>query len=279
MTGRLRIITPNDADAATLTAVPSMAATLPQTNLQRPERALVARTTSTADQQIRGTWSTGRVISAVALNRHNLSSVSTWRFRLYADAVWADLIYDSGEVVAVPPKSLGDMEWGVDPLGVSLFTGWSHAFSQMWLEPIVARSFILTLLDGTNADGYMQASRLFVGRYLEPSINMDWGYGLRWHEDTTQERTDGGTLRSDGNDPYRRLTLRLSWLAPADRPKFAEWARRDGLRNDFWVSAFPEDATSLERDHAMAAKLTQTPEIAGRFYGTFGVDQYVMEEA
>lgn len=275
----MRIITPNDADAATLTASPAVVATLPVTNLQTSERARVARTTSTADQDIKGTWSAAKVISAVALNRHNLSSSSTWRVRLYQDAAWTTLVYDSGAVTAVPPKALGDLEWGVDPLGASLFDDWSHAFSQMWFDPTVARSFIVTLSDAANADGYMEASRLFVGRYLQPSVNAEYGMRLGWQESTLQERTDGGTLRSDGVAPYRRLQFRLGWLSTSDRPKFLEWARRDGRRNDFWIAAFPGDATSLERDHAMSGKLVAAPDISHNLVNNFASDDYVVEEA
>lgn len=278
MTGNIRIITPNDGDAATLTASPAMSGTLPVTNLQDSSRARVARTTSTAAQDIKGTWSVAKVISALALIRHNLTSSSTWRLRLYSDASWIALVYDSGNPVAVPPKALGDLEWGVDPLGASLFTGWALAFSSMWFTPVTAGSFILTLTDATNPAGYLEASRLFIGRYLEPSYNMEWGFRLAWNEATTQERTDGGTLRSDGFVPYRRLSFRLADLSLTDRPKFLEWARKDGLRNEIFISAFPEDATALERDHSMAAKLVSSPECAGTRFNNFA-SEYVVEES
>lgn len=278
MTANLRIITPNDCDIATLTASPSLVTTLPVTNLQSPSRALVARSTSTSAQDIKGTWSASRIISAAALVRHNLTSSATWQLRLYSDAAWTTLIYDSGAVVACKPKALGDLEWGVDPLGASLFTDWDHAFSSMWFAPVAARSFVITLTDTTNADGYVQASRLFIGRYLEPQINFDYGFRLQWLENTRQERTDGGTLRSDAQDPYRRMSFRLAALSTSDRPKFMEWARRDGLRNDVFISAFPENGSALERDHAMAGKLVASPEVAGDFVNNF-TGEYVVEEA
>lgn len=278
MTANVRIITPNDGDSAALTASPALTASLPVTNLQDPSRARTARTTSAAYQFIKGTWSEAKVISACALVRHNLTSVGTWRLKLYSDAAWTENIYDSLPILAAPPKALGDLEWGVDPLGASLFTGWALAFSVMWFTPRAPRSFIIEIDDTMNPAGYLEASRLFIGRYLEPVSNFDWGIRLSWKEDTTQERTEGGTLRSDGFDPYRRMAFRLGWLEPTDRPKFMEWARKDGLRHDVFISAYPEEATALERDHSMAAKLIASPEIERRHVNTFG-SEYIVEES
>jgi len=274
----MRILTPNDGDTATLTAAPAMVATLPQTYLQDQARERVARTTSTAAQDIKGTWVSGKVIAACALVRHNLTTSGTWRLRLYSDAAWTTLVYDSGAIAVIKAKALGDLEWGVDPLGASVFTGWALAFSQMWFASVTARSFTLTLTDAANPAGYLEASRLYIGRYIQPLYNFEWGIRLRWEEDTTQERTDGGSLRSDGAEPNREMTFRLAWLSLSDRPKFLEWSRKDGLRNDFFLNAYPEDGTALERDHSMAAKLAAMPGASHRSAVDFD-GEYTVKEA
>lgn len=275
----IRIITPNDGDSATLSVSPAVVSTLREQNLQSVERARIMRTTSTAAQTILGTWSGAKVISAVALTRHNLTSSATWRLKLYSDSAWTSLVYDSGEVIAVMPKALGDLEWGVDELGASLFSDWDHAFSVMWIDPVTAGSFRLILTDASNPDGYFQASRLFIGRYLEPSLPFTYGtIECAWVDDSTQERTDGGTLRTDESEPYRRMSWSLDWLSVVDRPRFMEWARRDGKRSDVFVSAYPEQANALERDHSMAAKLIEAPRISQNYPDNFAAD-FVVEEA
>ena len=107
---------------------------------------------------------------------------------------------------------------------------------------------------------------------------MDWGFTLNWVEQTTQSRTEGGTLRSDGFEPYRRIKIALNALSASDRPKFTEWARKAGLRLDCFISAFPLDATALERDHSMAAKLVASPDVAGDFLNNFRGD-FILEES
>lgn len=274
----IRIITPNDGDDATLTASPSMVATLPQTNLQDISRAKVARTTSLASQDIKGAWTSARVISAAAIMRHNLTSSGTWRLRLYSDAAWSTLVYDSGAVVACPPKLLGELVWGVDPLGASIFTGWALAFSSMFFTAVGAQSFTITLSDAANPAGYMEVSRLFIGGTLEPVINFEWGHDIEWRETTQQERTEGGTLRSDDREPFRRIAFTLAALNEGERAKYLEFTRKAGLRKDFFVSMFPGVGGAKERDYAMAAKLTQASPLKGDFVGNY-VAEYVMEEA
>lgn len=274
----LRIIVANEADTATLSASPAVAASLPVTNLQDPSRARVMRTTGLADQQVKATWTVARQVSALALVRHNLTGSGTLRVQLYSDAAWSIQVYDSGALKAWPVAALGDLAWGVDPLAPTVFTGWGRAFSVLWLPSLVtARSLVLTLSDPTNGAGYMEASRLFVGRHMEPDKSFDWGIEMGWREDTRQERTDGGTLRSDATEPYRRMRLKLSWLSESDRPKWVDILRAAGRRKDLFVSA-EQSGGMLERDYTLAAKIVSAPVSARVALGRYEMD-FEFEEA
>ncbi len=274
----LRMIVTNDADAATLSASPAAVATLPVSGLQDSSRAKVMRTTGLAAQQINGTWSAARMLSACALMRHNLTSDGTWRLQLFSDAAWATQIYDSGTVISWPAKNLGDLEWGVDSLGATVFNEWGKSFSVLWFAPITALSFRITLTDPANPAGYREAGRLFMGRMIEPMANMSYGLGLGWREDTKQTRTDGGTLRSDQFEPYRRLKFSLGHLDESERPKWLDFVRRVGKRMDFFVSCFPEAGGMKERDYTMSAKIVNTPDSTHPFLNTYAID-FELEEA
>jgi len=268
----LRIIADNYADSATLTAAPAVVATLPVTNLQLVPRAQVMRTTSTADQDIKGTWTAPQMLSGCALWRHNLTSSAKWRLKLYSDAAWTTLAWDSGDVDACPPKALNDLLWGLEPLGANVFTGWGKAFSSMWFAGIVTRSFKLTLKDATNPAGFFDASRLFLGTALEPIYNMSYGLRLAWQDDSKQGRTDGGSLRTDAVEPYRSLKMRLEWLTDSDRPKFFDMGRSRGKRKDVFVSCFSGAGGAQERDYAFAAKFTNAADIAHTRHGCYAQD-------
>lgn len=260
MSNKLRIILENEGDTSSIAVSPAAVATLPETNLQDSTRARVWRSPSTADQTLTGDFPGIRYCSGLALMRHNLTSAAQWRFELFVGAGQTGTkIYDSGLISALRAKTLGELDWGVDPLGATIFTGWALAFSDLWFTPVAARSWRLTISDNSNADGYIEASRLFMGRYLSPSVNASMGIDMRWDEDTKQEATDGGTLRSDASAPYRRLSFSLSWLNGVDHPQFMEAMRKTGKRKDFFISCYPEQGGQLERDFAMVAKLTIMP--------------------
>lgn len=267
----MRIIAVNDADAATITASPDMTGGLPVTHLQNPTRARMARTTSLADQDILLTWDYTRIITSCAMLRHNLTSSATWRLRLYSDAAWTDEVYDSGESSAIESKSLDELDWGVDPLGMSIFTGWPVAFSTLYLAAHGAMSAKITLHDPTNPDGYMQASRLFMGAHFEPAYNPSYGLTLGWDEDTKNTRTAGGSLRSDPTDKWRVMNFDLDAIVPEDRQKVMEIFRELGINKDFFISMFPSRGGMLERDYTLQAKMARSGTMAlpkHRLYST-----------
>ena len=266
----MRILYQNHVDAATLGASPAMSTTLPETNLQDPTRARVARTTSTADQVITGDFTESIVVSAMILWRHNLSGGATVRLQLYsAVSQGGTEVYDSTALDAYEVVSLGDLDFGVTPLADSVYDEWDQYHTEIYFSPATARSFRLTLSDTLNGDGYLEASRLMIGAYFEPSCGPSYGASLAWREDTTQQRTAGGTLRSDSKDPYRALALDLAMIDENDRPHILEARRYCGLRRDLWVTLFPGEGGKKERDHAFIGKFTQTDGLVTPFYAHY----------
>tara|TARA_R110000803_G_scaffold208889_1_gene277941 strand:+ start:28 stop:861 length:834 start_codon:yes stop_codon:yes gene_type:complete len=252
----LRIVWAIPSDTATLSASPALVSTLPVTNLQDPTRARIARTTSLAQQQILGNLTSLQIVNSLVLWRHNLSATATWKLELFSGANQSGTtVYDSTSL-AVQLKSLGDLEWGVDALGATVFSDWSLAYSVLWFDAVGAASFRLTLTDPNNTSAYMEASRLMLGRYFSPAVNADYGLGLSWVDESTQIRTAGGTLRTDAGVVYRQIAFDLSALSESERPKFIEIMRLSGKRKDLFVSVFPEAGGEKERDYAFVAKIT-----------------------
>lgn len=276
----LRLITQNAADAAALSAVPAAAATLPVTNLQDQTRERVWRSTSNADQTIKGDFPGLTYISAMALMRHNLTPNATLRLKLFDGfGQTGTVLYDSGDVTIGQDKGYGNNVYGIDPYGGSnLFTGWAFAFTTLWFATQYAQSFSLVMSDAANPDGYLQASRLVLGTYFEPAWNMSYGIKLSWVEDSKQSRTDGGSLRTDGTDPYRRWSYSLAALSDAERSQLLEVIRKNGLRKDMFLSCFPEAGGTKERDYAGLAKAVQIPELNHSAPLNFETE-LVMEEA
>lgn len=282
MSSNVRFISVNHADDATLSASPAAVSTLPVTNLQLSPRGKISRFTGLATQDIDGTLPSSRLVSGFVLYRHNLTTSATCRLRLYSDVAMTTLIYDTGAFVALPGKALGELDWGIDPLGASVFTGWGEAFTQLWFTPIKIRAFKITLTDAGNPDGYIDVGRLFLGPFLEPLINIEFGtLQLGWSEGSTQTRTGGGSLRTDSSPagPYRCLTMSLNGLNEGERSRFVDFQRTTGLRKDFFVSVFPEQGGALERDHAMVGKLVSQDKFTRLTWTQPGVTTFEIEEA
>ena len=277
----IRIITSNDADEATLSASPAVLAALPVGNLQTQSRARVMRTNSVVNaQHILGNFSEVKYLSALALVRHNLTSAASWRLRLYDDVnQTGNETYDSGTVELGNPAAYGEFSWGLEPWGGDSFRDWPVAFSLLWFTPALALSFDLQIDDAANTDGYLEASRLFMGTYWSPENNMSYGVRLQWVDPSTQERTDGGTLRTDAVESHRRWEFDLSALAPGEAAQLQDILRRSGMRNDLFLSCFPELGGDIEINYAGAVKLAQNAGLVHDVHNNFRTDVLTFDEA
>jgi hypothetical protein len=274
----IRILVENKIDSVTLSDSPTMVSTLSVENLQNSLRAKVARTTGIADQSILGDWSAPVSISGAAIWRTNLSDEGTWRLRLYDGAgQTGSVVYDSGVIDAAEKITLGDLNWGIDPLGATVYTEWDKISATLWFEAVSALSFELTLSDAGNSDGYMEVSGLYMGVAASPTFNAVNGLALKWQDDTKQERTDGGSLRSDAVEPYRVIQFNLDTLVESERAIFIEMMRSTGLRKDIFVSCFPGAGGKQERDYSFACKLSGQ---SSSTYATFNIykQNFVMQE-
>lgn len=243
MSANLRILYDDKILGATLSASPVLEATLPVENLKTLARSDVARSTSTASQDILGNFAASSSCSCFVLWRHNLTADATIRLRLYSAAdQGGSLLYDSMAVPAMLADPFGALMGGYDPLGGAAMGDWQEMprASALYFSPVEALSFKLTISDASNPDGYTQASRMMLGACLEPSQGADYGPELQWVDDSVQARSAAGTLRTPvQRGPVRQLTLNLSNLGLADAGTFAAIAGRLGRRGEMWVSLYP----------------------------------------
>lgn len=260
-----RLIAPNAFDDLALTDSPAMVATLPVGYLQDAGRSRTARSDGLpATQYIRGDWSESKTCSGFALWRHNLTGAATLRLKLWAGAgQTGTLLYDSGAVALGDINLWGEFTWGVDTWGGWLFQDWPVACAVHWFAAVSALSFELAIVDPANTDGYVEAGRIYLGQYFSPTKNFSFGGKLRWEDDSTQERTEGGSLRTDSRDPYRVLRIGMSTLTEAERAALSEIFRVNGKTRDFFFAGYPEDGGTKERDYSFAAKFTQMPDLTG----------------
>lgn len=256
----VRLIYDNAADRAVLAASPAMVSTLPVANLQDPSRSKPSRSTGTAPQVVTGDWGGYELVSGMAITRHNLTAAAEYRLELFGGIGQSGaLLFDSGEQVAIAAYGWGEFGWGAAGWGGSVFDAWPERFSNLYFTAVLARSFRLTIADADNPDGYLQLGRLFIGPHFEPVENMSYGVDCRWIEDSRQTRTDGSTLRTDPQGAYRKWSFALDALTAGDRAELSEIMRKQGRRKDMFINCYPGGGGVLERDHAGAVKLVNSP--------------------
>lgn len=258
-----RILADDLIRSATLSATPSL--TLGANYLKSQARSEVARSSSAADQTITGNFAAASSVSCAVLWRHNLTAAGTWRLELFsATNQGGTTLYDSTATDAFTADPLESLISAYDPLGAEMGEFQQPAqHSVLWFSAVTAASFRLTLSDSANPDGYLQASRLMMGAYWEPSQGANYGHQLQWIDDTPQVRTEGGTIRNPRpRGPYRQMSFDFSQLTGADANALARLVARVGKRAEVFVSLYPtwgeQDNTYLNTEylHAFIGKLS-----------------------
>ena len=256
-----RFIFSNDWDSASLVLTQgTQAPALPLVHTQRYNNSRTFRTQGTGDATIVFTLPDPRVLSGLVLWRHNLTTAAKIRLELFdQENATGVKVYDSGLFDAIEAKTLGDLQWGLEPLGATTFSDWDLAYSVKWFELTAAKSGRLTISDPSNPDGFLEVCRVYLGRALEPKFNVDLGHSLRWETMTKGPRTAGGTIHTLETQVFRSLEFDLSHLEPGERSSWFDEVRRVSTHRDFFISLRPEVGGSTERDYAFAAKFDGLP--------------------
>jgi hypothetical protein len=269
----LQIIPRNLTDDATLSVTPAAVSGLDADNLQLSDRGLVLRVLGDA-ATITATLPQLRRIGGVVLWRHLLSVVATWRVRLYdgPDGTGA-VLFDSTDLPALPSKTLGDLDWGIDTLGAALS---SVDFSSITFDRVIARSLVIDIADTGAA--LVQVGRLFAGAPISLTHSIDWDSSLQWDSTTKRSRTAGGGLRVEAEGVYRRMKFAHEWINPEERSLIADLLRDAGNRAEVWISQRADEGGQFEVDHALVGYLTQNAELTRR-QGVRYATQFEIEES
>lgn len=268
----LQIIPRNLTDDGTLGVVPAAVVGLEAGNLQISDRGLVMRVLGDT-ATITATMTQLRRIGGVVLWRHTLSVVATLRVRVYDDvAGTGTLLHDTGVIPALPSKTLGELDWGIDTLGAALA---GVDFSSVIFPVAIARSLVIDVVD-TGAT-QVQIGRLFVGNPITLTFAIDWDSSLQWDSNTRRDRTAGGGLRVESEGVFRRMKFAQSWITPEERVVIADMLRDAGNRAEVWVSQRSGEGGRFEADHAMVGYLTENPALTRnqgiRYAATFEIEE------
>lgn len=254
----LRILARNHAEtASSITDSPSMLATLPVTNLGRPtERARTARTTALATQSSLLVHPSNRKANMMALTRHNLTTSATHQLLHYSDAGATVNIYDSTALAAF---STSGLDTDIDDYTERDFRGYkTFALYHGGLTTIRSTSIVWT--DASNPDGYMEATKVFIGQYFQATYNPPWGgVELTPMDGNKRDRADDGTMIIDKRWRARRLVINLEFITDAELATLLAIARYLGTDRECFISLYPGVGGVKELYNQMACRLVDSP--------------------
>lgn len=191
---------PNRIDEATLTNVSgTYDANWPMVNMQNSVLAKVARTTSTGNITIGITLPETRIIGVVNLANHNLSVKAECRVSVYKDATKAILrnspawekvwprVYQSTALIWTATN------WWYGRAEEEQRLSFTHLYTYFTDSNVESKYIEIEISDSTNAAGYFEIGRIFIGQVLQPTINPEYGKINYGYIDQTEvaEATDG----------------------------------------------------------------------------------------
>lgn len=257
----LRVLADNAIDSTSSLTASTSSGTLVASNLKDNRKGRVHRSTGVTLQYV-AQWSVAKTINMVALAFTNLTPTATMQIRGYANTtdtigVSATVFSISAGVCTAAPNAARQDGRGA-LLGVNQFSffGFSHAVR--WFTGGSVKMLAIDIVDTVNPSGYIEVSRLVAGSYWEPSFNPDYNASITFPDTTKNERSEAGDLISDTGLRTRRLSMNLSMMPTADRQKFSDILKVNGMSVPVFVSLFPEDAdTDREQTYMLYGKLAK----------------------
>ncbi len=244
----------NQADAGTYSGG-SWAAGLPLTNFQDQQPTKKARSSDAAAASTKFDIDLGsaKVVALVALIHHNMSQAAQWRVRVSDDAAFATSISDSGTVDVWPDaEAFGVLQWGEFNWNGKLDATEAADFGPIAFYYIPATAFgryiRVEITDTGNADGYVEAGRVFAGPVFQPAKNLAYGWNITFIDNSVKSISRGGQTYVDVLQKRRRLEIPLHSLT--ENEAFAQannMARLQGLSGDILASIDLEDTTHFIR--------------------------------
>ena len=242
---------PNRATAATITGG-SWSAALPAQNVADKQMWKVARSTDAllASTKFTADFGAAKQVRCVSLANHNLSAAATFRVTFGSTAGGSD-VWDSGWKPAWRMAFDDLVEWE----SVTWWTGVAgdeylrspYAVMAVADDIYSARYVTVEINDTANADGYVQIGRLFVGGFLQPTYNPEYGLQDGLRDLSTTDAAESGAFWGNEKRRLRYTSFVLGWVTPTDAAYLHEMQRTLGTIGEVLYIPYPENPGESQR--------------------------------
>jgi hypothetical protein len=272
----LRVVYDNAADRASSITASTTAGSLTTANLKTDYKSEIWRSTATT-ATLTIQWASAEMVGMLALAFCNLTSAATFRVRCYYNATDPSPAIDK-TAYACPGVDFSNMGWGTEPLGVNAYSYGGGTYGAIWFATGTYQKIVLDITDVIPA-GYIEASRLVCGRYWSPAYNAESGAQVSMVDNSKQERTDAGDLRTDRGTVAKAMSFDLNYLTATDRNSLWNILRGNGTFKPVYVSLLPEstDDQTGEQVYQVYGKLTKQAAIKYNWLNSFS-SQLELEE-
>ena len=238
----------------------SWSATLPLTNLQNRVISKVARSADllAASTKFDIDVKADNLVRVIGLVGHNLSLTATWRARLYSDAGFTTLVYDSGTLNVWPAAYAStSLSWQASNWWSGAYTeadraGYTWSAVHVLAGGLAGRYWRIEMFDASNANGYVEVGRLFMADGWQPAKNMSYGASLAWEDRSEVQEALSGTEYFDTRTPYRVARIQINWMDEDEAMGNAfELQRRAGISREVFFLWDPEDTAQAIRRQFM----------------------------
>ena len=246
---------------------------LPVDNVKETSKSRITRSTNASSFSIIGNLIDPANVTGFVIGGHNFTTGTTYQLILYSlpDQGGTPISYtNSGPHTIIQEEAAintDEFQYNI-PIWIEDSSG----------NPVYVSSFKLSLLVGTSTLSYFQIGRLFLGEAIELNIGVSFGHNIYWKENSSQYRTEAGTLRTDIFTPSKVLEFSLNTIYESERSNLQRSLASIGKRTEFYISLFPGDCLiSKELEYSGIVKMTKIPrfsEFATQFYSS----KYVVEE-
>lgn len=258
----LRIIYKNVADSAAITTTTPTSGVTSLSNLKKNPKSLVWRSVGTS-ATIVVNLSKEEIVTGVILPFCNLSSTATIR-------IVTNTGLDTLSQLACPYQALGQWDWGQLPLGVNSYSYGGGTYARIWFNSTACSTITINIYDPDNPSGYLELSRLVIGRHWSPKFNTSFGLSVGTRDLSTHERSESGDLITTLGTKYTTMKFDLQWLTGVDRLELTQLLKTNSLTTPLFISLFPNDEDSAkEQDHQIYGKLSQMSDIVHPMFGIY----------
>lgn len=242
----------------------SWTAGLPLSNMQFRQIGRVARS---ADASLESTqfvidFLQDTTIQIAALVNHTVSFGGKWAVEAANNIEFTDVVYsaegDAWSAVAGAEWVLDELEWESDNFWLGTYSldeieGLTPLAFHILPSPVNARYWRVRVFDTSNADGYVDIGRPFLGPAWSPGYSYEVGASFGYEDPTTVVTSLGGAEYFDERDSYRVMRFTLPLLDPADEgfAKALEITRRAGISGEILAIPDPDDIANGQRRNFM----------------------------